>query len=72
LQHACDTAINENAIVVIYGRPGVGKTRCLMEYASRRMTTLPISIMRSPNTTPFSFVKRLRAWSGQLCDNRRA
>jgi hypothetical protein len=30
-----------------------------MEYASRRMTTLPISIMCSPNTTPFSFVKRL-------------
>lgn len=59
LQHACDTAINENAIVVIYGRPGVGKTRCLMEYVSRRMSALPISIMCSPNTTPFSFVKRL-------------
>ena len=59
LQHACDTAINENAIVVIYGRPGVGKTRCLMEYAARRMTALLVSLMCSPNTTPFSFVKRL-------------
>ena len=59
LQHACDTAINENAIVVVYGRPGVGKTRGLMEYASRRMTSQPISILCSPNTTPFSFVKRL-------------
>jgi len=59
LQHACDTAINENAIVVVYGRPGVGKTRCLMEYALRRIETQPISIMCSPNTTPYSFVKRL-------------
>jgi hypothetical protein len=32
LRHACDTAINEQAIVVCYGRPGVGKTRCLLEY----------------------------------------
>jgi len=59
LQHACDTAINENAIVVVYGRPGVGKTRCLLEYASRRMATLPISVICSPNTTPTSFVKHL-------------
>jgi len=35
-----------------------------MEYASRRMTTLPISIMCSPNTTPFSFVKRLAHLAG--------
>jgi DNA transposition AAA+ family ATPase len=59
LQHACDTAINENAIVVVYGRPGVGKTRCLMEYVSRRMATIPISIVCSPNTTSTSFLRHL-------------
>ena len=57
LQHACDTAINENAIVVAYGRPGVGKTRCLLEYIARRMAMQPISILCSPNTTPPSFAK---------------
>ena len=36
LRHACDTAINEQAIVVCYGRPGVGKTRCLLEYVVMR------------------------------------
>jgi DNA transposition AAA+ family ATPase len=59
LQHACDTAINENAIVVIYGRPGVGKTRCLLEYAGRRLAVLPISLLCSPNTTVTSFIKQL-------------
>jgi type II secretory pathway predicted ATPase ExeA len=59
LQHACDTAINENAIVVVYGRSGVGKTRCLMEYVSRRMATIPISIVCSPNTTSTSFLRHL-------------
>lgn len=31
VQEACATAINENAIVVIVGKPGVGKTRSLIE-----------------------------------------
>jgi ABC-type lipoprotein export system ATPase subunit len=31
LRHACDMAINEQAIVVCHGRSGVGKTRCLLE-----------------------------------------
>jgi DNA transposition AAA+ family ATPase len=59
LQHACDTALNENAVVVVYGRPGVGKTRCLLEYAARRMATLPVSVTCSPNITSTSFVRHL-------------
>ena len=37
LEQACATAIDERSIVVIYGRPGVGKSRCLMEYSIRAM-----------------------------------
>src|SRR4029079_10574556 len=29
LQQACATAVNENVIVVVYGKPGVGKSRSL-------------------------------------------
>lgn len=59
LQHACSTAINENVIVVAYGKPGVGKTRCITEYAVRKMTTLPISILCSANITTRYFAQRL-------------
>jgi DNA transposition AAA+ family ATPase len=59
LQHACDTAINENALVVCYGRPGVGKTRCLMEYVVQQMTTVPVQVLCSRNTTPWSFGRLL-------------
>ncbi len=59
VQQACATAINENAIVVISGKPGVGKSRCLTEYAVRKMTTAPISILCSPNITVRYFVQKV-------------
>ena len=59
VQEACTTAINENAIVVIIGRPGVGKTRSLIEYAARKMSTAPLSILCSPNITTRYFIQRL-------------
>jgi len=59
LQQACQTAVNEHAIVVIYGRPGVGKSRCLMEFAARRMTTAPISVLCSAYVTTRYFVQKL-------------
>lgn len=59
LQHACNTAIDENAIVVVYGKPGVGKSRCLREFAINKMTTQPISILCSANITPRYFVQKL-------------
>ena len=59
VQQACNTAINENAIVVISGRPGVGKSRCLFEYAVRKMTTAPVSVLCSPNITTRYFAQRL-------------
>ena len=52
LRHACDMAINEQAIVVCYGRPGVGKTRCLLEYVVQKMSTVHIQALCSRNTTP--------------------
>ena len=59
VQQACATAVNENAIVVISGKPGVGKNRCLTEYAMRKMTTAPISILCSPNITVRYFVQKV-------------
>jgi DNA transposition AAA+ family ATPase len=55
LRHACDTAINEQAIVVCYGRPGVGKTRCILEYVVQKMSTVPVQVLCSRNTTPWAF-----------------
>jgi DNA transposition AAA+ family ATPase len=59
VQEACATAINENAVVVVVGKPGVGKTRSLIEYAARKMSTAPLSILCSPNITTHYFVQRL-------------
>ncbi|MET0466887.1 MAG: AAA family ATPase [Chitinophagaceae bacterium] len=59
LQQACATAINENVIVVAYGKPGVGKSRGITEFAVRKMTTTPIVILCSANVTTRYFVQRL-------------
>lgn len=59
IQTACNTAIQQNAIVVIYGKPGIGKTRCLLEYTRRNTVTAPILVLCSPNTTPLYFVQKL-------------
>lgn len=59
LQQAFNTALNENVIVVVYGKPGVGKSRCLGEYAVRKMTTAPISVLCSPNITTRYFAQKL-------------
>ena len=56
---ACDVAINENVIVVIYGRPGIGKSRCLIEYALQKMRTAPITVLYSRNITPRFFIQKL-------------
>ena len=58
-RHACHTAITENAIVVVYARPGVGKSRCLQQYATEELKTRPINILCSANITPRYFVQRL-------------
>lgn len=59
LQHACNTAILENAIVVAYGKPGAGKTRSIQEYATAKMTTMPIQLLISANITPRYFVQKI-------------
>jgi DNA transposition AAA+ family ATPase len=58
-QHACKTAISENVIVVVYAKPGVGKSRCLLEYSVRKMETSPINILCSTNVTPRYFVQKI-------------
>ncbi|MGH9764882.1 MAG: AAA family ATPase, partial [Blastocatellia bacterium] len=44
---------------MIYGRPGVGKSRSLVEYAVREMTSYPISILCSRNVTVRYFVQEI-------------
>ena len=60
IKQACDTAIQENAIVVAYGRPGVGKTRSLKEYSILELQgTLPIHILATPNFTTRFFIQKV-------------
>lgn len=58
-QYAFKTAIEENVIVVIYGEPGVGKSRCKLEFSKQRMTTRPIEILCSANITTRYFVQKI-------------
>jgi DNA transposition AAA+ family ATPase len=59
VQAACNTAIRRNAIVLIYGLPGVGKTCCLFEYTRRSMITAPVQLLCSPSITPLYFAQKL-------------
>lgn len=54
---ALKIALNENAIVVVYGRPGIGKSRTLSEFALREMKTPPLRILCSRNINAGHFVK---------------
>ncbi|HEY6231458.1 MAG TPA: hypothetical protein VIW64_09340, partial [Pyrinomonadaceae bacterium] len=58
-QNACRTAIEENAIVVAYARPGDGKSRCLLEFSVSKMQTAPITILCSANITTRYFVQKI-------------
>lgn len=58
-KYTANMAINEKVIVLIYGNPGVGKSRCLQKYKTSKLTTMPIAVSCSANvTTPF-FVRSL-------------
>jgi DNA transposition AAA+ family ATPase len=64
MQQACLTAINESVIVVVYGQPGLGKTRCLNEFALRKMTTSPLTVLCSRNITTRYFAQKIAAELG--------
>jgi hypothetical protein len=49
VKEACSIAVNENSIVLIYGRPGLGKSRCMSEYVLREMTVAPVLVLCSRN-----------------------
>jgi DNA transposition AAA+ family ATPase len=59
LEFACNTAIDEDIIVVAYGSPGHGKSVALQQYVLDKLTTPPIRILCSRNITPGYFVRRL-------------
>ncbi len=58
-QHACQTAIGENVIVVVYAKPGVGKSRCLQEYSTAKLKTMPVQILCSANITTRYFAQKI-------------
>lgn len=60
MQRACSTAINEDAIVVVYAPPGRGKTRSLGEFGIRNLGSVaPISIKCSPNIHTGYFLQKI-------------
>jgi DNA transposition AAA+ family ATPase len=60
LVQACATAIKENVIVVVYGKPGVGKTRGMLEFLTAQTnSTMPVQILCSANTTTRYFVQKI-------------
>lgn len=58
-KHAAKTAIEENVIVLVYGKPGIGKSRALQEYSSAHLKTMPISILCSANITTRFLVQKI-------------
>lgn len=58
-QHACTTAMNENQIVVVYSKPGVGKSRCLNEFTVQKLTTSAVYVLCSMNITVRYFAQKL-------------
>jgi DNA transposition AAA+ family ATPase len=59
VQHAFKTAITEKAIVLVYGEPGIGKSRCLQEYKVTKLSTMPIVVLCSANITARYFVQKI-------------
>jgi DNA transposition AAA+ family ATPase len=59
LQHACTAAIRENTVVLVYGKPGVGKSRCLREYSLSCMRTAPIIVLCSRNIINSYFLQKI-------------
>lgn len=64
VRQACSIAVNENKLVVVYGSPGIGKSRCTAEYAKREMTTAPIIILCSGNINWYYFVEMIATRMG--------
>jgi DNA transposition AAA+ family ATPase len=57
MRNALRIALDENAIVVVYGKPGVGKSKALHEFALREMSRAPLIVLCSRNITASFFVK---------------
>lgn len=59
VKHACTLAVEENIIVLIYGKPGIGKSRCLKEFAQNSLYTPPVLFQCSRNITPVYFLQKI-------------
>jgi len=70
VQKACETARDKNAVVVVYGPPGIGKSRNLLQFLVSNLTTAPIHILCSRNVTAKYFAQRIAQQVG--VDERQA
>lgn len=59
LKTAFKIAQKENVIVVVYGKPGVGKSRGMLQFAKKEMVTAPIIILCSRNISAHYFAKSI-------------
>jgi DNA transposition AAA+ family ATPase len=59
LKEACVVAESEKVIVVVQGKPGIGKSRGLIEYAVQEMVIAPVMILCSTNITPHFFAQMI-------------
>lgn len=59
-----DIFFDENIIILVYGKPGLGKSVALTEFARRELATAPIIIRCSRNITWKVFLEMLAASIG--------
>lgn len=59
MKTAFKIAQKENVIVVVYGKPGIGKSRGVLQYSIKEMTNAPINILCSRNITAHYFAKAI-------------
>ena len=58
-QHACNVAITERVIVIVYAKPGAGKSRCLKQYTNEKLKIRPVEVLCPPSTTTSYFVQKV-------------
>lgn len=70
MRSALRIALKENAIIVAYGKPGIGKSKSLNEFALREMSNAPLIILCSRNITAWYFVRSIAKQLNVKCSGQ--